>query len=68
MPEALVLTVALTNLTLLGGHYSRGKKKSRFFDCTEDSFLAQVIEKPTRKSALLDLTLTNKKRKNWAVT
>lgn len=36
------------------------KQSRRYLECTEDNFLAQVTEKPTRKGALLDLVLTNK--------
>ncbi|GAB0207491.1 hypothetical protein GRJ2_003214800 [Grus japonensis] len=36
------------------------EQSRRFLKCTDDNFLTQVIEGPTRKGALLDLTLTNK--------
>ena len=32
-----------------------GLKKSRCLECTEDNFLAQAIEDPTKKDAILDL-------------
>ena len=32
----------------------------RFLQSTEDNFLTQVVEKPTRWDVLLDLILTNK--------
>jgi len=38
-----------------------GHKQSRhLLDCVDDNFLLQVIEKPTRRSAMLDVVLTNK--------
>ena len=39
------------------------KQSRRFLECTDDddNFLTQVIKEPTRRGALLDLTLTNKK-------
>ncbi|KAJ7426196.1 dtw domain-containing protein 2 [Willisornis vidua] len=33
----------------------------RFLECINDSFVFQVIEDPTRRGAMLDLVLTNKK-------
>ncbi|KAK4811192.1 hypothetical protein QYF61_019823 [Mycteria americana] len=35
------------------------KQSRRLLECTEDNFLIQVIESPTRGDALLDLLLTN---------
>ena len=31
----------------------------RLLECTEDKFLSQVIDSPTREDAILDLTVTN---------
>lgn len=36
------------------------KKSQRFLKCVKDNFLAQVIEEPTRRGAMLHLVLTNK--------
>jgi len=36
------------------------RQARRSLECTEDNFLLQVIEEPTRRSAMLDLVLTNK--------
>ncbi|KAK4831280.1 hypothetical protein QYF61_016750 [Mycteria americana] len=36
------------------------KKSGRFLECVDDNFLLQVIEKPMRRGALLDLVLTKK--------
>ncbi|GAB0182896.1 hypothetical protein GRJ2_000754900 [Grus japonensis] len=36
------------------------KQSRRFLECTDDNFLLQVIEEPTRRGAMLDLVLTNK--------
>lgn len=37
------------------------KKSQRFLKCVKDNFLTQEIEEPTRRGAMLDLELTNKK-------
>jgi len=37
------------------------KQSKRFLDCLDDNFVLQVIEKPTRRDAMLDLVLTHKK-------
>lgn len=34
----------------------------RFLECTDESFLLQVIEEPRRRGAVLDLILNNKER------
>ena len=39
---------------------ARHKHSRRFLECTDDKFLLQVIEKPTRRGAMLDPVLTNK--------
>ncbi|GAB0205044.1 mitochondrial enolase superfamily member 1 [Grus japonensis] len=40
---------------------SKGHKRSRrFLECVDGNFLLQVIEEPMRRSAMLDLILTNK--------
>jgi len=36
------------------------KQSRRFLECIDDDFLLQVIEKPMRRGAMLDLVLTNK--------
>ncbi|GAB0194032.1 hypothetical protein GRJ2_001868500 [Grus japonensis] len=36
------------------------KQSRKFLECVDDNFLLQVIEKPTRRGAMLDLVLTNK--------
>ncbi|GAB0191026.1 hypothetical protein GRJ2_001567900 [Grus japonensis] len=39
-----------------------GHKQSRkFLECSDDNFLPQVLREPMRRSAMLDLVLTNKK-------
>ncbi|XP_010185617.1 PREDICTED: pre-mRNA-processing factor 17 [Mesitornis unicolor] len=35
-------------------------QSSRFLQCINDNFLMQMVDEPTRRGALLDLTLTNK--------
>lgn len=40
---------------------ARLKKYRRFLECIDHSFLAQVIEEPTKKDILLNLILMNKK-------
>ena len=37
------------------------QKPKRFLECVDSSFLFQVVQEPTRKGAMLDLVLTNKK-------
>lgn len=37
------------------------KRFQRFLKCVTDNFLTQVIEESTRRGAMLDLVLTNKK-------
>ena len=37
------------------------KQSRRFLECTVDNFVLQVTEEPTRRGALLDLLLTNRK-------
>jgi len=41
-------------------HTARYSQSRRFLQSVDDNFLMQVVEKPTRKGALLDLVLTNK--------
>ncbi|GAB0190424.1 hypothetical protein GRJ2_001507700 [Grus japonensis] len=36
------------------------KQSRKFLECVDDNFLLQVIEEPTRRSAMLDLIFTNK--------
>ncbi|GAB0178727.1 hypothetical protein GRJ2_000338000 [Grus japonensis] len=36
------------------------KQSRKFLECVNDNFLLQVIEEPTRRSAMLNLVLTNK--------
>ena len=36
------------------------KQSRRFLQCVDDNFFLQVIEEPTRRSAMLDFVLTNK--------
>lgn len=35
------------------------KQLRRLLECTEDNFLVQALDKPSRREALLDLVLTN---------
>jgi len=42
-------------------HTARHSQTRRFLQSIDDNFLMQVVEEPTRKGALLDLLLTNKK-------
>jgi len=37
----------------------RCRQSRRFLECTEDNFLVQVIDTPTREDTILDLMLTN---------
>ncbi|GAB0188096.1 hypothetical protein GRJ2_001274900 [Grus japonensis] len=39
---------------------ARHKQSRRFLECIDGNFLLQVIEKPTRRGAMLDLVLINK--------
>jgi len=39
-------------------HTARQAQSRRFLQSTDDTFLIQVVEEPTRKGALLDLVLT----------
>jgi len=41
-------------------HTARQAQSRRFLQSIDDNFLMQVVEKPTRKGALLGLVLTNK--------
>ncbi|PKU43893.1 dtw domain-containing protein 2 [Limosa lapponica baueri] len=36
------------------------KQSRRFLECTDNNFLLQVMEQPTRRGAMLDLVLTNR--------
>jgi len=42
-------------------HTARQEQSRRFLQSIDDNFLMKVVEEPTRKGALLDLVLTNKK-------
>ncbi|GAB0204837.1 hypothetical protein GRJ2_002949300 [Grus japonensis] len=42
------------------GKTARHEQSRRFLECADDNFLLQVIEKPMRTGAMLDLVLTNK--------
>ncbi|PKU30996.1 hypothetical protein llap_18699 [Limosa lapponica baueri] len=42
------------------GYTARHVQSRRFLQCTNDNFLTQVVEEPTRRSVLLDLVLTKK--------
>ncbi|GAB0205201.1 hypothetical protein GRJ2_002985700 [Grus japonensis] len=42
------------------GNTARHTQSRRFLQSTDDNFLTQVVEKPTRRGVLLDLILTNK--------
>ena len=44
---------------MLGKPHGGSKQSRRFLDCIEDNFLVQVLDKPSRGEALLDLVLTN---------
>jgi len=41
-------------------HTARHTQSGRFLQSTDDNFLMQVVEEPTRRGVLLDLALTNK--------
>jgi len=43
-------------------HTARHKQSRRFLQSTDDNFLMQVVEKPARGGAVLDLVLSNKER------
>ena len=36
------------------------KQSRRFLECSDDNFLLQVMDDPTRRGAMLDLVLTSK--------
>ena len=40
-------------------HTASCKRSRRLLECTDDNFLVQVLDRPTRDEALLDLLLTN---------
>ncbi|GAB0209097.1 hypothetical protein GRJ2_003375400 [Grus japonensis] len=42
------------------GNTARHAQSRRFLQSTDDNFLTQVVEEPTRRGVLLDLVLTNK--------
>ncbi|GAB0208651.1 hypothetical protein GRJ2_003330800 [Grus japonensis] len=42
------------------GNAAEHKQSRKFLECTDDNFLLQVIEEPTRRGAMLDLVLANK--------
>ncbi|PKU35647.1 glycerol kinase [Limosa lapponica baueri] len=42
------------------GYTARHLQSRKFLQCTDDKFLTQVVEEPTRRGVLLDLVLTNK--------
>ncbi|GAB0209788.1 hypothetical protein GRJ2_003444500 [Grus japonensis] len=42
------------------GNTAECKQSRKFLECTDDNFLLQVTEEPTRRGAMLDLILTNK--------
>ena len=60
--QALVLTGDFNHAGVCWWDNTAGHKQSkRFLDCLDDNFVLQVIEKPTRRDAMLDLVLTHKK-------
>ncbi|GAB0183006.1 hypothetical protein GRJ2_000765900 [Grus japonensis] len=59
--QALVLLGDFNHPNICWRANTAGHKQSgRFLECTDDNFLLQVIEEPTRRGAMLDLVLTNK--------
>ncbi|TRZ07523.1 hypothetical protein HGM15179_019577, partial [Zosterops borbonicus] len=59
--QALVLMEDFNHLDVCWRENMAGHKQFRkFLKCVDDNFLLQVIKEPTRRSAVLDLVLTNK--------
>jgi len=59
--QALVFMGNFKHPSICWWNNTAGHKQSRrFLECTDDNFLFQVIEEPTRRDAMLDLLLTNK--------
>lgn len=59
--QALVLTGDFNHPDSCWRDNTAGPKQSRrFLEWTDDNFLLQVTEEPTKRGALLDLILTNK--------
>ncbi|GAB0209762.1 hypothetical protein GRJ2_003441900 [Grus japonensis] len=59
--QALVLMGDFNHPNICWRGNTAGHKQSRkFLECTDDNFLLQVTEEPTRRDAMLDLVLTNK--------
>ncbi|GAB0209793.1 hypothetical protein GRJ2_003445000 [Grus japonensis] len=59
--QALVLMGDFNHPDICWRGNTAGHKQSRkFLECTDDNFLLQVTEEPTRRDAMLDLVLTNK--------
>ncbi|GAB0182786.1 hypothetical protein GRJ2_000743900 [Grus japonensis] len=59
--QALVLMGDFNHPDICWRDNAAERKQSRkFLECVNDNFLFQVIEKPTRRGAVLDLILTNK--------
>ncbi|GAB0205871.1 hypothetical protein GRJ2_003052700 [Grus japonensis] len=60
--QALVLMGDFNHPDICWRDNTAERKQSRkFLECVDDNFLLQVIEEPTRRGAMLDLILTNKK-------
>ena len=58
--QALVLLGDLNHLDICWKNSTASCRQSRrLLECTEDNFLSQVIDGPTRGDAILDLLLTN---------
>ncbi|GAB0209089.1 hypothetical protein GRJ2_003374600 [Grus japonensis] len=59
--QALVLMGDLNHPDICWkGNTARHAQSRRFLQSTDDNFLTQVVEEPTRRGVLLDLVLTNK--------
>ncbi|GAB0188073.1 hypothetical protein GRJ2_001272600 [Grus japonensis] len=58
--EALVLMGDFNHTNICLKDNTGHKQFRRFLECIDDNFLLQVIEKPMRRGAMVDLVLTNK--------
>lgn len=66
--QALVLVGDFNHLLSVGRTIEQDIKQSRsFLECLNGNFLLQVIEKPTRRGAVLDLVLTKREGLVWDV-
>lgn len=60
--EALVLMGDFSYPICWRGNTAGQEQSRRFLECTDDNFLLQRIEQPTRTGAMLDLVLTSKEK------